>query len=69
MEECEGLDSEMTELQELQCEASEDVSQDDEDEVEELHNRCLTIWSLRAEPAPLWLSFYLRAVLACLILL
>lgn len=36
MEECESLDSEMTELQEL---ASDVNSQDDEDEVEELHNR------------------------------
>ncbi|XP_037536034.1 cardiomyopathy-associated protein 5 [Nematolebias whitei] len=35
MEECENLDSEMTELQEL---ASDVNSQDDEDEVEELHN-------------------------------
>ncbi|XP_068616874.1 cardiomyopathy-associated protein 5 [Brachionichthys hirsutus] len=38
MEECESLDSEMTELQGLQCEASETISQDDEDELEELHN-------------------------------
>ncbi|KAM7391756.1 hypothetical protein PAMP_022417 [Pampus punctatissimus] len=38
MEECESLDSEMTELQELQCGASDVISQDDEDEVEELHN-------------------------------
>lgn len=36
MEECESLDSEMTELQEL---ASDAVSQDDENEIEELHNR------------------------------
>ncbi|XP_059192678.1 cardiomyopathy-associated protein 5 [Centropristis striata] len=35
MEECESLDSEMTELQ---SEASEAISQDDEDEVEELQN-------------------------------
>ncbi|KAM7019104.1 cardiomyopathy-associated protein 5 [Tautogolabrus adspersus] len=35
MEECESLDSEMTELQEFQSEAN---SQDDEDEVEELQN-------------------------------
>ncbi|KAM4578898.1 cardiomyopathy-associated protein 5 [Fundulus diaphanus] len=35
MEDCESLDSEMTELQALQDEA---FSQDDEDEVEELHN-------------------------------
>ncbi|KAM9360652.1 cardiomyopathy-associated protein 5 [Symphorus nematophorus] len=35
MEECESLDSEMTELQ---SEASEAISQDDEDEVEELRN-------------------------------
>ncbi|MEQ2282619.1 hypothetical protein AMECASPLE_002628 [Ameca splendens] len=35
MEECESLDSEMTELQEFQDEA---LSQDDEDEVEELQN-------------------------------
>ncbi|XP_074525802.1 cardiomyopathy-associated protein 5 [Halichoeres trimaculatus] len=35
MEECESLDSEMTELQEFQSEAN---SQDDEDEVEELRN-------------------------------
>ncbi|XP_042343921.1 cardiomyopathy-associated protein 5 [Plectropomus leopardus] len=38
MEECESLDSEMTELQEFQSDASEAVSQDDEDEVEELQN-------------------------------
>ncbi|XP_076586665.1 cardiomyopathy-associated protein 5 [Chaetodon auriga] len=38
MEECESLDSEMTELQEFHCEASEAISQDDEDEVEELQN-------------------------------
>ncbi|XP_018524044.1 cardiomyopathy-associated protein 5 isoform X1 [Lates calcarifer] len=38
MEECESLDSEMTELQEFQCETSEAASQDDEDEVEELRN-------------------------------
>ncbi|XP_029999852.1 cardiomyopathy-associated protein 5 isoform X2 [Sphaeramia orbicularis] len=36
MDECESLDSEMTELQE--CGASETFSQDDEDEVEELQN-------------------------------
>lgn len=42
MEECESLDSEMTELQEFQCETSEAASQDDEDEVEELRNRCFT---------------------------
>lgn len=41
MEECESLDSEMTELQEFQCGASDTISQDDEDEVEELQNRCL----------------------------
>lgn len=41
MEECESLDSEMTELQELQCESPEATGQDDEDEVEELRNRCL----------------------------
>uniref|UniRef100_UPI003AAFAFCC cardiomyopathy-associated protein 5 n=1 Tax=Centroberyx gerrardi TaxID=166262 RepID=UPI003AAFAFCC len=38
MEECESLDSEMTELQECQSEASEAIGQDDEDEVEELRN-------------------------------
>ncbi|XP_051277510.1 cardiomyopathy-associated protein 5 [Dicentrarchus labrax] len=38
MEECASLDSEMTELQEFECEASEAISQDDEDEVEELRN-------------------------------
>ncbi|KAK5871376.1 hypothetical protein PBY51_004260 [Eleginops maclovinus] len=38
MEECESLDSEMTELQEVRSEASEALSQDDEDEVEELRN-------------------------------
>ncbi|KAM4575970.1 cardiomyopathy-associated protein 5 [Odontesthes bonariensis] len=38
MEERESLDSEMTELQEFQCEASDVISQDDEDEVEELQN-------------------------------
>lgn len=49
MEECESLDSEMTDLQEFQCEASEAISQDDEDEVEELQNRCSTHWILQAE--------------------
>lgn len=39
MEECDSLDSEVTEFQ---CEASEATSQDDEDEVEELQNRYLT---------------------------
>lgn len=39
MEECDRLDSEVTEFQ---CEASEATSQDDEDEVEELQNRYLT---------------------------
>ncbi|XP_041855211.1 cardiomyopathy-associated protein 5 [Melanotaenia boesemani] len=38
MDECESLDSEMTELQECQYEASDVMSQDDEDEVEELQN-------------------------------
>ncbi|KAG7243987.1 hypothetical protein INR49_006148 [Caranx melampygus] len=38
MEGCEGLDSEMTELLEFQGDASEAISQDDEDEVEELQN-------------------------------
>ncbi|XP_040898037.1 cardiomyopathy-associated protein 5 [Toxotes jaculatrix] len=38
MEECENLDSEMTELREFECGASEAISQDDEDEVEELRN-------------------------------
>ncbi|XP_023145652.2 cardiomyopathy-associated protein 5 [Amphiprion ocellaris] len=38
MEECESLDTEMTELQEFQCETSDAISQDDEDEVEELQN-------------------------------
>ncbi len=47
MEECESLDSEITELQGFQCEASEAISQDDEDEVEELHNRCFTYWILK----------------------
>ncbi|XP_028269855.1 cardiomyopathy-associated protein 5 [Parambassis ranga] len=37
MEECESLE-EMTELQEFHCEASDAISQDDEDEVEELQN-------------------------------
>lgn len=49
MEECESLDSEMTELQQFHCEASEAISQDDEDEVEELQNRCFTHWILQAE--------------------
>lgn len=49
MEECESLDSEMTDLQEFQCDASETISQDDEDEVEELQNRCSTHWILQAE--------------------
>lgn len=40
MDECESLYSEMTELQEFQCEASDVMSQDDEDELEELQNRC-----------------------------
>lgn len=39
MDECESLYSEMTELQEFQCEASDVMSQDDEDELEELQNR------------------------------
>ncbi|XP_034396733.1 cardiomyopathy-associated protein 5 [Cyclopterus lumpus] len=38
MEECEGLESEGTELQEFLSEASEAISQDDEDEVELLQN-------------------------------
>uniref|UniRef100_A0A3Q2ZG82 Cardiomyopathy associated 5 n=1 Tax=Hippocampus comes TaxID=109280 RepID=A0A3Q2ZG82_HIPCM len=40
MEECESLDSERTELTEFQCEASDVISQEDEeeDEVEELRN-------------------------------
>lgn len=42
MEECESLDSEMTELQGFQHGSSETMSQDDEDEVEELQNRCFT---------------------------
>lgn len=45
MEECESVD----ELQEFHCEASEAISQDDEDEVEELQNRCFTHWILQAE--------------------
>jgi len=45
MEECESLESEVTELQECQSEASEAISQDDEDEVELLKNRFLTHWS------------------------
>lgn len=44
MEECESLDSEMTELPEFQHGPSETISQDDEDEVEELQNRCSTHW-------------------------
>lgn len=42
MEECESLDSEMTELQGFQQGSSETMSQDDEDELEELQNRCST---------------------------
>lgn len=42
MEECENLDSEMTELHRFQHGSSETVSQDDEDEEEELQNRCST---------------------------
>lgn len=42
MDECESLYSEMTELQEFQCEASDVMSQDDEDELEELQNRWFT---------------------------
>ncbi|KAG8012079.1 Cardiomyopathy-associated protein 5 [Nibea albiflora] len=38
MEECGSLDSEMTDLQEFQSELSEAISQDDEDEIEELQN-------------------------------
>ncbi|XP_069565563.1 cardiomyopathy-associated protein 5 isoform X2 [Brachyistius frenatus] len=38
MEDGESLDSEMTELQEFRCEASDAISQDDEDEIEELQN-------------------------------
>ena len=41
MEEYESLDADMTELQDFQCGPSDSISQDDEDEVEELHNRCL----------------------------
>lgn len=40
MEGCESVGSEVTELQEFQCEASDVISQDDEDELEELQNRC-----------------------------
>ena len=43
MEGCGSLDSEMTELHEFQCEASETNSQDDQDELEELQNRCFNI--------------------------
>lgn len=49
MEQCESLDSEMTDLQECQSEMSEAISQDDEDEVEELQNRCFIQWILQAE--------------------
>ncbi|XP_076007241.1 cardiomyopathy-associated protein 5 [Genypterus blacodes] len=38
MEECESLGSEVGELNEFQCEAPEEIDQDDEDEVEELQN-------------------------------
>ncbi|XP_046871338.1 cardiomyopathy-associated protein 5 isoform X2 [Hypomesus transpacificus] len=38
MEECDSVESEVTELQELQCESPEAIALDDEDEVEELHN-------------------------------
>ncbi|XP_047449010.1 cardiomyopathy-associated protein 5 [Mugil cephalus] len=38
MEECESVGAEVTELQEFQSEASDAVSQDDEDELEELQN-------------------------------
>ncbi|KAF7660156.1 hypothetical protein LDENG_00286910 [Lucifuga dentata] len=38
MEECESLDSEMAELKEFQCEGTEAIDQDDEDELEELQN-------------------------------
>lgn len=48
MDECESLDSEMTELQEFQSEG-EAMSQDDEDEVEELQNRCFSYWILQVE--------------------
>lgn len=45
MEECDSLDSEVTEFQ---CEVSEVASQDDEDdEVEELQNRYLTQYIFR----------------------
>lgn len=49
MDECESLDSEMTELQEFQSEVSEAMSQDDEDEMEELQNRCFTYWIIQVE--------------------
>lgn len=41
MDECESLNSETPELQESSYEALEALSQDDEDEVEELQNRCV----------------------------
>lgn len=50
MEECESLYSEMTEFQEFQCEASDVMSQDDEDEVEELQNRCFKKKKCAEEP-------------------
>lgn len=40
MEGCESLDSEVAELKEFQCGAPEAIDQDDEDEMEELQNRC-----------------------------
>lgn len=44
MEECDSVESEVTELQELQCESPEAIALDDEDEVEELHNRCSSLY-------------------------
>lgn len=49
MDECESLDSEVVELQEFQSELSEAVSQDDEDELEELQKRCYFYWDLQTK--------------------
>lgn len=40
MEVCESLDSEMADLQGYQCESPGAVDQDDDEDVEELQNRC-----------------------------
>ena len=41
MEGCDSLESEMADLEGFQCVSPGAIDQDDEDEVEELQNRCL----------------------------